>query len=59
MAETALEAHRSGKLQVAISRPSHYFGPGYDITANFIFLPALKGKNLQLLGKADLPHSFS
>ncbi len=59
MADMALEAHRSGKLQVAISRPSHYFGPSYDITANFMFLPALKGKSLQLLGKADVPHSFS
>jgi nucleoside-diphosphate-sugar epimerase len=59
MAEMALEAHRIGKLQVAISRPSHYFGPGYDVAANFIFLPALKGKSIQLLGKADVPHSFS
>jgi nucleoside-diphosphate-sugar epimerase len=59
MAEAALGAHQSGKLQVAISRPSHYFGPGYDIAANFIFLPALKGKAIQLLGKADKPHSFS
>lgn len=59
MAEAALEAHRSGKLQVALSRPSHYFGPGYDIAGNFIFLPALKGKAIQLLGRADLPHSFS
>jgi nucleoside-diphosphate-sugar epimerase len=59
MAEMALEAHHSGKLQVALSRPSHYFGPRYDITANFIFLPALKGKTIQLLGKADVPHSFS
>jgi nucleoside-diphosphate-sugar epimerase len=59
MAEVALAAHHNGKLQVAISRPSHYFGPGYDITANFIFLPVLKGKAVQLLGKADVPHSFS
>jgi nucleoside-diphosphate-sugar epimerase len=59
MAEKALEAHRTGKLQVALSRPSHYFGPGYDIAANFMFLPALKGKSLQLLGKTDAPHSFS
>jgi nucleoside-diphosphate-sugar epimerase len=59
MAEAALGAHHTGKLQVAISRPSHYFGPSYDIAANFIFLPALKGKSIQLLGKADVPHSFS
>ncbi len=59
MADIALEAHRSGKVKVALSRPSHYFGPGYDIAANFIFLPALKGKSIQLLGKADVPHSFS
>jgi nucleoside-diphosphate-sugar epimerase len=59
MADAALAAHRTGKLQVALSRPSHYFGPGYDIAANFIFLPALKGKSVQLLGKIDVPHSFS
>jgi nucleoside-diphosphate-sugar epimerase len=59
MAEAALEAHRTGKLQVALSRPSHYFGPGYDIAANFMFLPALKGKAVQLLGKIDVPHSFT
>jgi nucleoside-diphosphate-sugar epimerase len=59
MADAALAAHRTGKLQVAVSRPSHYFGPGYDITANLMFLPALKGKTVQLLGKVDVPHSFS
>jgi nucleoside-diphosphate-sugar epimerase len=59
MAEAALGAHRSGKLQVALSRPSHYFGPGYDIAATFMFLPALKGKAVQLLGKIDVPHSFT
>jgi nucleoside-diphosphate-sugar epimerase len=59
MAKMALEAHRTGKLQVAISRPSHYFGPSYDLSGNFIFTPALKGKAIQLLGRANVPHSFS
>ncbi len=59
MADAALAAHQAGKLQVALSRPSHYFGPGYDITGNMVFKNALQGKAMQLLGRTDQPHSFS
>lgn len=59
MAEEALGAHRTGKLQVALSRPSHYFGPGYDFAGNFMFSPALEGKAVKLIGNVNIPHSFS
>jgi nucleoside-diphosphate-sugar epimerase len=59
MADAALAAHRAGKLQVVLSRPSHYFGPGYEITGNMVFKNALKGKAMQVLGRLNQPHSFS
>ncbi len=59
MAEQALTAHESGRLQVAISRPAHYFGPGYDQVGSMVFTPALNGKTMRFLGRADQPHSFS
>lgn len=59
MADAALEAHRSGKLQVALSRPSNYFGAAYDIAGDMIFKPALAQKAMQWIGRLDQPHSFS
>jgi nucleoside-diphosphate-sugar epimerase len=59
MADAALDAHRTGKLQVALSRPSHYFGPGYQIMGEMVFKKALKGLKMQFLGRLDQPHSFS
>jgi nucleoside-diphosphate-sugar epimerase len=59
MADAALAAHQAGKLQVAISRPSHYFGPGYDLAGDMVFKRALDGKPMQFLGRSDQPHSFS
>ncbi len=59
MAAKALAAHEAGRLQVALSRPSHYFGPGYDQVGSMVFIPALRGKAMRLLGRTDQPHSFS
>lgn len=59
MADAALAAHQAGKVQVALSRPSHYFGPGYAITGELVFQKALAGKAMQFLGRLDQPHSFS
>lgn len=59
MADAALAAHQADKLQVALSRPSHYFGPGYEITGDMVFKKALEGKAMQVLGRLDQPHSFS
>lgn len=59
MADAALAAHKAGKLQVAISRPSNYFGAAYEISGNMIFKPALAGKAMQWIGRIDQPHSFS
>jgi nucleoside-diphosphate-sugar epimerase len=59
MAEAALAAHHSGKVRVAIARASDYFGPDYPIGEEFIIKPALTGGNVKLLGRMDVPHTFS
>ncbi|MDJ0334097.1 NAD-dependent epimerase/dehydratase family protein [Salinibacterium sp. G-O1] len=59
MADAALAAHAEGRLEVAISRPSNYFGPGYALMQNMVFAKAIAGGPMQWLGAKDQPHSFS
>lgn len=59
MTETALAAHRSGKVRVAIGRASDFFGPEERITADLVYFPALKGESVKFLGRLDMPHTFS
>jgi len=61
MAEAALTAQRSGKVQVAIGRGSDFFGPGVVDSAigERAFLPALQGKTASLVGNIDLPHTYT
>ncbi len=61
MAEAALEAHRSGKVQVAIGRGSDIYGPAVlDSTlGERAILPALQGKTASLVGKLDIPHTYT
>jgi nucleoside-diphosphate-sugar epimerase len=59
MADAALEAHSAGRLRVAISRPSDYFGPGHDQSSKGIFEAAVRGKSMQFFGRLDLPHTVS
>lgn len=61
MTEMLLDAHRSGKLRVAIGRASDYFGPRADnsgITALAIE-PVAGGKTLRWTGALDVPHSVA
>ncbi|MCB2222540.1 MAG: NAD-dependent epimerase/dehydratase family protein [Actinobacteria bacterium] len=56
-----LDAHRSGRLRVAIGRASDYFGPRADngaITALAI-APAAAGKGAKWVGGLDAPHSVA
>ncbi|CAH1091750.1 NAD-dependent epimerase/dehydratase family protein [Candidatus Nitrotoga sp. 1052] len=61
MAENALAAHQAGKVRVALGRGSDFFGPG--VLASSIgkqaIRNALQGKQAQLLGKLDVPHTFT
>jgi len=59
MADAALEAHRDGRLRVAISRPSDYFGPGHDQSSRATFGNAVRGKAMQFFGRTDQPHTLS
>jgi nucleoside-diphosphate-sugar epimerase len=59
MADDALAAHRDGRLRVAISRASTYFGPGHDQSSKGVFGNALRGKPMQFIGSVDSLHSYS
>jgi nucleoside-diphosphate-sugar epimerase len=59
MAQAVLEAHAAGKLQAAIGRASDFFGPGDRGLTRYAILPAVQGKPVNLLGRTDLPHTFT
>jgi nucleoside-diphosphate-sugar epimerase len=61
MAEELLAAHHDGKVRVAISRASDYFGPRALDSAigERLFEAALKGKKVPWLGSLDVPHTVS
>lgn len=61
MTETLLEAHRTGRVRVAVGRASDYLGSRADnstITALAIE-PVLEGKPIRWLGSLDRPHSVA
>lgn len=56
-----LQAHRAGKVRLAIGRAADYFGPRVTNSAlgQFAFPAALKGEPMVAFGDIDLPHSYS
>jgi nucleoside-diphosphate-sugar epimerase len=59
LTETAFAAHQAGKLRVTAGRASDFFGPYDMVQGKQLFIPALQGKTGNLLGNADMPHSFT
>ncbi len=61
MAQALLEAHRAGRVRVAIGRASDYFGAHGRLSAmgERVFYPALTGKKAQVIGNPDLLHTYS
>lgn len=59
MAQEVLDAHQDGKICAAIGRASDFFGPGYDVFADLVIRPALKGKAVNVLGRTDQPHTMT
>jgi nucleoside-diphosphate-sugar epimerase len=61
MAQDLLEAHRSGRVRVAIGQASDYFGPRGLLSAmgERVFFPAIAGKKAQAMGDPDQPHTYS
>jgi nucleoside-diphosphate-sugar epimerase len=62
ISKSAFEAHRAGKVRVAVGRGSDFFGPWGLSTAAMgerTFYPLLKGKPAGLVGSIDLPHTHT
>lgn len=62
LSKAALEAHRAGKVRVAIGRGSDFFGPwGLETTTmgSRAFYPILRGNAAQLAGRVDIPHTHT
>ncbi len=59
MAQAVLDAHAAGRVKAAIGRASDFFGPDDHDLTGYAILPAVQGKTANLLGRTDLPHSFT
>jgi nucleoside-diphosphate-sugar epimerase len=61
MSKELMEAHRSGKVRVAIGRASDYFGPRVLVSAagEQVFGRAVEGKSAQVAGNPDQPHTYT
>jgi nucleoside-diphosphate-sugar epimerase len=61
MTKDLMSAHEAGRVRVAIGRASDYFGPRGVLSAAgaAVFRPAVAGKTTRLLGKPDMPHTYS
>lgn len=56
-----LQAHRVGKVRVAIGRAADFFGPHVlnSTLGQYVFPAALSNQPVLTLGNVDLPHSYS
>jgi nucleoside-diphosphate-sugar epimerase len=61
MANKLMEAHKAGKVPVAIGRAPDFYGPGVtqSVMGARVFRPALKGGAISLLGDPDTPHTYA
>ena len=61
MTRDLMAAHEAGRVRVAIGRASDYFGPRGLLSAMgaTVFYPALAGEPVRLLGKPEVPHTYS
>ncbi len=61
MANKLMQAHNEGKVKVAIGRASDFFGPRVlnSIFGERVFIPAIKGETINMLGSIDQPHTFT
>ncbi|GCE22938.1 NAD-dependent epimerase/dehydratase family protein [Dictyobacter kobayashii] len=56
-----LQAHRTGKVQVALARAADFFGPQVlnSFLGQYFFPSALNNQPVATMGDIDLPHSYS
>ena len=62
IATMLLDAHKAGKVRATIGRASDFFGPRATDTAIFgdrFFAAAFDGKQADLFGNPDLPHTYT
>jgi nucleoside-diphosphate-sugar epimerase len=62
MAEELMEAHRKGIVRATSGRASDFYGPGagsQGIFGDRIVPPLLAGKSVSVVGKLDVPHSYT
>lgn len=61
MANQLLQAHRDGKVRVAMARGSDFFGPGVFGSAlgERTIIPLLQGKSAEATASLDQPHAFT
>ena len=56
-----MTAHERGEIQAAILRSSDYYGPGVvqSVLGKQVFGNLVVGRKAQLVGSADMPHSWA
>ena len=61
MAEAVMAAHRSGKVRVAVARPSDFYGPAVldSAVGARTFGAAVQGKAASAFGDLDAPHTYT
>jgi nucleoside-diphosphate-sugar epimerase len=61
MSKELMEAHKSGRVRVAIGRASDFFGPRVLASAAGVqvFGRAVQGKGAQIAGDPDQPHNYT
>jgi nucleoside-diphosphate-sugar epimerase len=61
MAQALLEAHRLGKVRVAMARGSDFYGPGVlsSSLGERTITPLLQGKSAEVTGFLDQPHTYT
>jgi nucleoside-diphosphate-sugar epimerase len=62
MADDLLAAHRAGIVRATSGRASDFYGPGagsQGIFGDRIIPPLLNGKTVSVLGKLDVPHTYT
>jgi nucleoside-diphosphate-sugar epimerase len=61
IAAQLMDAHRSGRIRATIGRASDFFGPGVlnSMMGEVVFQALVEGKTLNLIGKLDVPHTYT
>jgi nucleoside-diphosphate-sugar epimerase len=61
MAQALLEAHRLGRVRVAMARGADFYGPGVlsSSLGERTILPLLQGKPAEVTGALDQPHTYT